>query len=78
MADQASTAVRRGLAKPPSDEELRKTFLTAGQYLRDGLSSKAEDLLLRSLAKYTYPPDEFADLKRLLSFTLETLGKYKE
>ena len=33
---------------------------------------------METLEGYTHPPDVFAHLKRLLSFTLETLGRYKE
>jgi transcriptional regulator with GAF, ATPase, and Fis domain/Tfp pilus assembly protein PilF len=75
-----SVATRRGLSNstPPSEEQLRTIFLTAGQCLREGLSSKAEDLLRRSLERHSYQADDFADLKRLLSFTLETVGRYKE
>ena len=76
----ASAAARRLKSdnSSPTPEQLQKIFLSAGQYLREGQSSKAEDLLRKSLEKHTYQDNEFADLKRLLSFTLETVGQYKE
>ena len=80
LGTTASVAARRSLtsAGPPSEEQLGKIFLTAGQCLREGKSSKAEDLLRKSLERYSYDADDFADMKRLLSFTLETVGRYKE
>jgi hydrogenase-4 transcriptional activator len=76
----AASAARRGLSRSsrPSDEQLQNIFLTAGRSLREGQSSKAEDLLRRSIEQHSYEADDFADLKRLLSFTLETVGRYKE
>ncbi|HEX3101743.1 MAG TPA: sigma 54-interacting transcriptional regulator, partial [Pyrinomonadaceae bacterium] len=35
-------------------------------------------ILLNTIAGYSHTPDNFANLKRLLSFTLETTGRYKE
>lgn len=59
-------------------EKLDQVFATVGQKLRDGLSNEAERLLVETIEGYTHPPDIFAHLKRLLSFTLETVGRYKE
>ena len=75
-----ASAARRGLSRSTrlSDEQLQNIFLTAGRSLREGQSSKAEDLLRRSIEQHSYEADDFADLKRLLSFTLETVGRYKE
>jgi len=79
-ASATSTAKRSGLkiASQPTAEQLQKIFLTVGQHLREGQSSKAEELLLRSLERHRYEADDFADLKRLLAFSLETVGRYKE
>lgn len=61
-----------------SAEKLDGVFAAVGQGLRDGMSREAERLLLKTIEGYTHPPDIFAHLKRLLSFTLETLGRYEE
>ena len=61
---------------PP--EALSALFAGAGQKLRDGLSSEAEVLLREAVERFDHAPDDLANLKRLLSFTLETLGKYRE
>ena len=67
-------ALRR--AMPP--EQLGEIFRDAGRLLREGRSSRAEDLLRRTLEDHSHSADDFADLKRLLSFSLETVGRYKE
>lgn len=59
-------------------EKLDRVFSTVGQNLRDGLSNAAERLLRETIEGYTHPPDTFAHLKRLRSFALETVGRYKE
>jgi DNA-binding NtrC family response regulator/tetratricopeptide (TPR) repeat protein len=69
---------RRAALRKLSADELDKRFLDVGQKLRDGRSSEAEKLLNETLQNYSLSPDNFANLKRLLSFTLETLGRYKE
>jgi DNA-binding NtrC family response regulator/tetratricopeptide (TPR) repeat protein len=62
----------------PSAERLREMFLSVGENLRQGQSQKAEQILRDAIDKYEHEPDDFADLKRLLAFTLETVGRYKE
>ena len=49
-----------------------------GRKLREGLSNEAEKLLIDTIEGYSHSPDNLATLKRLLSFTLETVGRYKE
>ncbi len=77
-----TTAVRPpsgpGQLRRLSTERLDRVFSTVGQNLRDGMSREAEKLLLETIEGYSHTPDITAHLKRLLSFTLETLGKYKE
>jgi tetratricopeptide (TPR) repeat protein len=64
---------------PPIDAgNIDRIFSEVGQKLRDGLSSEAESILLATLSNYSHTPDDLATLKRLLSFTLETVGRYKE
>lgn len=59
-------------------EMLNQIFARTGQELRNGNSGQAARLLTETLENYALTPDDFANLKRLLSFTLETQGKYKE
>ncbi len=59
-------------------EQLDKTFSRVGQKLRDGLSNEAEKVLTDAIELGGQKPNDLANLKRLLSFTLETLGRYKE
>lgn len=61
---------------PP--ESLDKVFSSVGQKLRDGLSKEAEQILVKTIEGYGHSPDDAANLKRLLSFTLETMGRYKD
>ena len=73
-----SIGVRTGRSRSQTPEQLKEVFLTVGQSLREGLSKKAEEVLREALELDSYEPNDFADLKRLLSFTLETVGRYKE
>src|SRR5687767_631290 len=65
-------------ARPIQPEALGEVFSSIGQYLRDGLSSKAEIVLKDAINNYRHTEDDLAGLKRLLAFTLETIGRYKE
>ena len=69
---------RFGQGRQISPDDLNTIFLSAGQHLRDGCSSKAEKLLSETIENHSHTPDNLASLKRLLSFTLETVGNYKE
>ncbi|MBS1768450.1 MAG: sigma 54-interacting transcriptional regulator [Acidobacteria bacterium] len=53
-------------------------FSSIGRHLRDGRSSEAEALIRKTSPAYRFTPDVYANLLRLLAFTLETVGKYKE
>lgn len=68
----------RQLARQIASDNLRSMFLNVGQKLRDGLSSEAEELLKEAIGNFDHIPDDLANLKRLLAFTLETVGRYKE
>src|SRR5437660_10774130 len=61
-----------------SHERIDAIFSSVGQKLREGQSGEAEQILIRTIESYAHKPDDFANLKRLLSFTLETLGRYEE
>ena len=73
-----SYAPRAGGGRQISPEDLDAVFAGVGQSLRDGKSSKAEKLLTETIQNYGHSAENLANLKRLLSFTLETVGKYKE
>lgn len=53
-------------------------FKQVGERLREGRSAEAERALLDTLKRSGQTPIDRANLKRLLSFTLETAGRYKE
>ena len=61
-----------------SREQLDDIYRTVGSRLREGRSREAEELLVQTLESHSLAADDFANLKRLLAFTLETLGRYKE
>ncbi len=67
-----------GQQRPISADALDSVFLSIGQKLREGLSSEAEKVVKHTIENFSQSDDELANLKRLLSFTLETVGKYKE
>src|SRR5690348_8396816 len=67
-------AASRGISR----SDLDALFRRVGQQLREGHSSEAEKTLERTLENYALSAETVADLKRLLSFTLETAGRYKE
>ncbi len=69
---------RTGLGQQIHPETLDNIFSTVGQFLREGLSSKAETLLTETIEGYSHTADNLAGLKRLLAFTLETVGRYAE
>ena len=64
--------------QPISEENLDAVFTIVGQKLTDGFSAGAEKILVETIKNYAHTPDSSATLKRLLSFTLETLGRYEE
>src|SRR5205085_4788092 len=65
-------------ARAISFESIDAVFRSVGQKLREGLSGDAEKILVKTIDGYDHTPDNLANLKRLLSFTLETFGRYKE
>ena len=66
----AAPGIAKDRRQAPSREELDALFSSIGQKLREGLSSEAERIVVED--------DDLASLKRLHSFTLETVGRYKE
>jgi hydrogenase-4 transcriptional activator len=68
----------RAAMRTISRDAIDKVFSRVGQKLRDGRSCEAERLLGDTIHAYRHTPDNLANLKRLLSFTLETTGRYKE
>src|ERR1043166_7648882 len=65
-------------ARAISFESIDAVFRSVGQKLREGLSGDAEKILVKTIDGYDHTPDNLANLKRLLSFSLETFGRYKE
>lgn len=61
-----------------SNDQIEAVFRAVKQKLTDGFSSEAEKILTETIERYNHTPDNLANLKRLLSYTLETLGRYKE
>lgn len=61
-----------------SEEYLAKTFAEIQQKLTEGLSSAAEKIINQTLENYSHTPENKAKLYQLLSYTLETQGRYKE
>lgn len=61
-----------------SEESLAKVFEKVEEHLIEGFSSKAEIILTDTLNKYHLTAENLAFVKRYLSYTLETLGRYKE
>lgn len=74
----AKTVRRAVTVRPIPDAAIGALFLSVGQKLREGRSAEAENILLDTLERYEQTPDNHANLKRLLAFTLETVGRYKE
>jgi len=70
--------LRPGRERSLSPEDLDHVFATVGQNLRDGKSSKAEKLLVDTIENYSHTAENLANLKRLLAFTFETVGNYKD
>ena len=68
---------KRGGRRMP-EEQLTEIFAEVREKLDSGLSAAAEELLVDALGNYSHSPDDEARLTRYLSYTLETLGRYKE
>jgi hydrogenase-4 transcriptional activator len=69
--------------KPKNHEQekqakINEIFKTVAQKLTEGLSAETEQILREAIAKQTHTPENAANLKRFLSYALETLGRYKE
>ncbi|HQU90825.1 MAG TPA: sigma 54-interacting transcriptional regulator [Pyrinomonadaceae bacterium] len=77
MPFAASEAGHKG-SRNIARESLSNVFRDVGQKLREGLSTEAEALLSETIIAFDHTADDLANLKRLRSFSLETLGKYKE
>ena len=69
---------QRGRHRTLNGEALDSIFVSTGQKLRDGQSSEAERLLTGAIENFDHSDENLANLKRLLAFTLETAGRYKD
>ena len=64
--------------KNSAAEDSAGTVKLAEQKLTEGFSAEAENILSAAIKKQSNSPDDLANLKRLLAYTLETLGRYKD
>jgi transcriptional regulator with PAS, ATPase and Fis domain/lipopolysaccharide biosynthesis regulator YciM len=77
-ASGASPSGRGVKKRRMSQDRVKEIFSDVRENLGRGLSSKAELLLRDTLENYSHSAEDEARLTRYLSFTLETLGKYKQ
>ena len=75
---EASGEVRSKKERTISVERLGEVFADIRQKLTEGLSSGAEKILTNMLENYSHTTDTKARFHQLLSYTLETQGRYKE
>ncbi|MFL6374763.1 MAG: tetratricopeptide repeat protein, partial [Pyrinomonadaceae bacterium] len=78
MKKIGSNGTARVPTRTMSRDAIDRVFSSVGQKLRDGRSAEAEKLLRSAVQSYRHTPDDLANLRRLLSFTFETTGRYKE
>ncbi len=77
------TTVKLYSVKPKNHEQekqakINEVFSVVKQKLTEGLSVETEYILREAIAKQTHTPENLANLKRFLSYALETLGRYQE
>lgn len=70
--------MQKAKLKGVSKEHLEKVISTVHQKLSEGFSAEAETILVETLKSYQLTPVQTARIKRILSFALETLGRYQE
>lgn len=78
MKKRSSTTSATAAVRPFAFASIDDVFRAVGQKLRDGLSGDAEAILLDTIERFDHTADDLANLTRLLAFTLETAGRYKE
>ena len=61
-----------------SDEKFDEALKNVRRNLDEGLSSAAEKILTETLESYSLKAEQQAEIQYLLSFTLETQGRYSE
>jgi DNA-binding NtrC family response regulator/tetratricopeptide (TPR) repeat protein len=74
----ARSEARARKLKPVSEEKLSETLVEIRRELEEGLSSAAEKIIRETLENNLLSLEQQAELQRLLSFTLETQGRYSE
>ncbi|CAN5263365.1 hypothetical protein BH20ACI1_BH20ACI1_17000 [soil metagenome] len=75
---EAKTGVRVRRLIQISEDYLEKILAKVRGKLTEGLSGAAEKLISTTLENYSHTSNNQAELYQLLSYTLETQGKYKE
>ncbi len=78
MKKKAISTDGRAALRRIDRESMDTVFRSVGQKLREGLSGDAEHILTDTIGRFEHKPDDLAHLQRLLSFTLETAGRYQE
>ena len=78
VSEAATADLRLRKFKSISTENLAKILAGVQEKLTEGLSSAAEKILNQTLANFTHTPENQARIHQLLSYTLETQGRYKE
>ncbi|HEY0427283.1 MAG TPA: sigma 54-interacting transcriptional regulator [Pyrinomonadaceae bacterium] len=74
----ARAEVRSRKLKNISEEKLSETLTEVRRELDEGLSGAAEKIIRETLDNHSLSVEQQAELQRLLSFTLETQGRYAE
>ncbi len=75
---RAKTDTRLRKMRGISDEQLSEILIKVRRELDEGLSGAAERILTETLESYFLSLEQQARIQYLLSFTLETLGRYSE
>ncbi len=75
---EAGAEARLARGRGISEEKLTTIVTEISRKLNEGLSSAAEKIINETLKNYSPAPEQKAELTRLLSYTFETQGRYKE
>jgi tetratricopeptide (TPR) repeat protein len=75
---EAGAGLRLRRSRSISSEKLSEVTDKIRAKLDEGLSSAAEKIITETLSDYSHAPESEAKLLRMLSYTFETQGNYKE
>jgi DNA-binding NtrC family response regulator/tetratricopeptide (TPR) repeat protein len=71
-------AMKTQKLKPISKQQSAAMIRGVEEKLVAGFSAQAEALLVESIENFRHAPEDLAELKRLYSYTLETIGRYDD